>query len=149
YDALGRRTGRTTPTGAVSSWTYDAAGRRTSLNFPHEQAALKCVFPAHGPAGLALSGGIARHDRHVNRPERLRRHRRRPALSSPPVTPLPELHRSFDRPRFRDQANTTVLRPVLIHGHPTLIQPCSSPFLRMRLSAASQSSRVNPRASDN
>ncbi|MEU0375517.1 DUF6531 domain-containing protein, partial [Streptomyces sp. NPDC006283] len=31
YDALGRRTGRTTPTGAVSSWTYDAAGRRTSL----------------------------------------------------------------------------------------------------------------------
>ncbi|MFF8845627.1 RHS repeat-associated core domain-containing protein, partial [Streptomyces sp. NPDC015127] len=31
YDALGRRTGRTTPTGAVSTWTYDAAGRRTSL----------------------------------------------------------------------------------------------------------------------
>ncbi|GGT45980.1 hypothetical protein GCM10010271_57640 [Streptomyces kurssanovii] len=31
YDELGRRTGRTTPTGAVSTWTYDAAGRRTSL----------------------------------------------------------------------------------------------------------------------
>ncbi|UYQ62735.1 putative T7SS-secreted protein [Streptomyces peucetius] len=31
YDVLGRRTGRTTPTGAVSTWTYDAAGRRTSL----------------------------------------------------------------------------------------------------------------------
>ncbi|MGW3404264.1 putative T7SS-secreted protein [Streptomyces zhihengii] len=31
YDALGRRTGRTTPTGAVSTWTYDAAGRRSSL----------------------------------------------------------------------------------------------------------------------
>ncbi|GGT16429.1 hypothetical protein GCM10010271_19140 [Streptomyces kurssanovii] len=31
YDALGRRTGRTTPTGAVSTWTYDTAGRRTSL----------------------------------------------------------------------------------------------------------------------
>ncbi|MGW0703712.1 DUF6531 domain-containing protein, partial [Streptomyces sp. NPDC002867] len=32
YDELGRRTGRTTPTGAVSTWTYDAAGRRTSLS---------------------------------------------------------------------------------------------------------------------
>ncbi|MER5555865.1 putative T7SS-secreted protein [Streptomyces sp. NPDC002793] len=31
YDQLGRRTGRTTPSGAVSTWTYDAAGRRTSL----------------------------------------------------------------------------------------------------------------------
>ncbi|MFG2220334.1 putative T7SS-secreted protein [Streptomyces sp. NPDC048685] len=31
HDALGRRTGRTTPGGAVSSWSYDAAGRRDSL----------------------------------------------------------------------------------------------------------------------
>nr|WP_257790370.1 RHS repeat-associated core domain-containing protein [Streptomyces katrae] len=31
YDELGRRTGRTTPTGAVSTWTYDAVGCRTSL----------------------------------------------------------------------------------------------------------------------
>ncbi|MFJ3584595.1 putative T7SS-secreted protein [Streptomyces sp. NPDC090127] len=31
YDELSRRTGRTTPTGAVSTWTYDAAGRRRSL----------------------------------------------------------------------------------------------------------------------
>ncbi|MGW0791878.1 putative T7SS-secreted protein [Streptomyces sp. NPDC002911] len=31
YDRLGRRIGRTTPSGAVSTWTYDAAGRRTSL----------------------------------------------------------------------------------------------------------------------
>ncbi|MFP3988265.1 DUF6531 domain-containing protein [Streptomyces sp. E11-3] len=31
HDELGRRTGRTTPTGAVSSWTYDAAGNRTQL----------------------------------------------------------------------------------------------------------------------
>ncbi|WP_406461332.1 DUF6531 domain-containing protein [Streptomyces sp. NBC_00111] len=31
YDALGRRAGRTTPTGAVSTWADDAAGRRTSL----------------------------------------------------------------------------------------------------------------------
>ncbi|WP_308346611.1 hypothetical protein [Streptomyces sp. ISL-66] len=31
HDQLGRRTGRTTPTGAVSTWTYDAVGSRTSL----------------------------------------------------------------------------------------------------------------------
>ncbi|WP_424921290.1 putative T7SS-secreted protein [Streptomyces sp. wa1] len=31
YDDLGRRTGRTTPSGAISTWAYDAAGRRTSL----------------------------------------------------------------------------------------------------------------------
>ncbi|MFJ5138270.1 putative T7SS-secreted protein [Streptomyces sp. NPDC088707] len=31
YDAQGRRSGRTTPTGAVSTWTYDPAGRRDSL----------------------------------------------------------------------------------------------------------------------
>ncbi|MEJ8635624.1 putative T7SS-secreted protein [Streptomyces sp. MS2.AVA.5] len=30
-DAVGRRTGRTTPSGAVSTWAYDAAGRRTEL----------------------------------------------------------------------------------------------------------------------
>ncbi|MEU6059646.1 putative T7SS-secreted protein [Streptomyces sp. NPDC047097] len=29
-DGLGRRTGRTTPTGAVSSWSHDATGRRSS-----------------------------------------------------------------------------------------------------------------------
>ncbi|MFE7775781.1 putative T7SS-secreted protein [Streptomyces sp. NPDC057445] len=45
YDGLGRRTGRTTPSGAVSSWTYDAAGRRTelttsgrTLTFEHDAA---------------------------------------------------------------------------------------------------------------
>ncbi|MEV8534016.1 putative T7SS-secreted protein [Streptomyces sp. NPDC051211] len=31
YDALGRRTGRTTPSGAHSAWTYDAAGHRAAL----------------------------------------------------------------------------------------------------------------------
>ncbi|MGW6949483.1 putative T7SS-secreted protein [Streptomyces xanthophaeus] len=31
YDELGRRVGRTTPGGAVSEWSYDAAGRRTKL----------------------------------------------------------------------------------------------------------------------
>ncbi|MER5731427.1 putative T7SS-secreted protein [Streptomyces sp. NPDC002138] len=31
YDALGRRTTRTTPSGARSEWTYDEAGRRAAL----------------------------------------------------------------------------------------------------------------------
>ncbi|MCT2591451.1 DUF6531 domain-containing protein [Streptomyces sp. N2-109] len=31
YDALGRRTGRTTPSGLVSGWTYDLAGRPSAL----------------------------------------------------------------------------------------------------------------------
>ncbi|MFE1909479.1 putative T7SS-secreted protein, partial [Streptomyces gardneri] len=31
HDAVGRRTGRTTPGGATSTWSYDAAGRRTEL----------------------------------------------------------------------------------------------------------------------
>ncbi|WP_328399239.1 DUF6531 domain-containing protein [Streptomyces sp. NBC_00390] len=31
YDKLGRRTGRTTPSRAISTWTYDAAGQRTAL----------------------------------------------------------------------------------------------------------------------
>ncbi|SDK09276.1 putative T7SS-secreted protein [Streptomyces indicus] len=31
YDELGRCIGRTTPTGAASTWSYDAAGRRTRL----------------------------------------------------------------------------------------------------------------------
>ncbi|TLS45933.1 hypothetical protein FE633_12315 [Streptomyces montanus] len=32
YDGLGRRVSRTTPSGATSTWTYDAAGRPTGLN---------------------------------------------------------------------------------------------------------------------
>ncbi|MFE1026862.1 DUF6531 domain-containing protein [Streptomyces sp. NPDC058818] len=31
YDAMGRRTGRTTPSGLVSNWSYDAAGNRVGL----------------------------------------------------------------------------------------------------------------------
>ncbi|MCX4588093.1 putative T7SS-secreted protein [Streptomyces sp. NBC_01481] len=45
YDAVGRRTARTTPSGAISSWTYDAAGNRTqittsgrTLTFEHDAA---------------------------------------------------------------------------------------------------------------
>ncbi|MEV4555533.1 RHS repeat-associated core domain-containing protein [Kitasatospora sp. NPDC049285] len=33
-DALGRRTGRTTPSGHTSTWTYDAAGRPSALTVP-------------------------------------------------------------------------------------------------------------------
>ncbi|MFE1174374.1 DUF6531 domain-containing protein [Streptomyces sp. NPDC058773] len=32
YDVRGRRISRTSPTGAVSTWTYDAAGQRTGLD---------------------------------------------------------------------------------------------------------------------
>ncbi|MEU6350006.1 putative T7SS-secreted protein [Streptomyces sp. NPDC047072] len=45
YDVLGRRVGRTTPTGATTTWTYDAAGNRTAmqtsgrtLTFTHDEA---------------------------------------------------------------------------------------------------------------
>ncbi|MDG4858324.1 DUF6531 domain-containing protein [Streptomyces sp. T-3] len=45
YDVLGRRAGRVTPTGATSTWTYDAAGNRTELTtsghtitFAHDEA---------------------------------------------------------------------------------------------------------------
>ncbi|MFC8125240.1 DUF6531 domain-containing protein [Streptomyces sp. NPDC057302] len=45
YDGLGRRTRRTTPSGAVSTWSYDAVGNRTqlttagrSLRFEHDAA---------------------------------------------------------------------------------------------------------------
>ncbi|MFD3678926.1 putative T7SS-secreted protein [Streptomyces sp. NPDC058613] len=45
HDALGRRTGRTTPSGVRSTWAYDAAGRRSelttsgrTLTFEHDAA---------------------------------------------------------------------------------------------------------------
>ncbi|CAL9560519.1 DUF6531 domain-containing protein [Streptomyces sp. enrichment culture] len=45
YDELGRRSSRVTPSGALSSWTYDLAGNRTSaatlgrsLSFTHDMA---------------------------------------------------------------------------------------------------------------
>ncbi|GLP67965.1 hypothetical protein TUSST3_45870 [Streptomyces sp. TUS-ST3] len=45
YDELGRRTGRTTPTGATTTWSYDASGNRTgmvvsgrTLTFTHDEA---------------------------------------------------------------------------------------------------------------
>ncbi|MFJ9006520.1 putative T7SS-secreted protein [Streptomyces canus] len=45
YDELGRRTGRTTPTGATTTWSYDASGNRTGMvasgrtfTFTHDEA---------------------------------------------------------------------------------------------------------------
>ncbi|MFI0904263.1 DUF6531 domain-containing protein [Streptomyces sioyaensis] len=56
YDTLGRRISRTTPTGAVSQWTYDAADNCTEL----EISGRTLTF-AHNAAGQELSrtlGGI-------------------------------------------------------------------------------------------
>lgn len=52
YDGLHRRTRRVTPMGAVSAWTYDAAGRRTSTT-----AAGRVFAMEHDPAGRE----VARH----------------------------------------------------------------------------------------
>ncbi|MEU2673599.1 putative T7SS-secreted protein [Streptomyces sp. NPDC007164] len=57
HDALGRRTGRTTPGGAASSWLYDAAGRRASLT-----ASGRTLTFAHDALGRETSrtvGGFA------------------------------------------------------------------------------------------
>ncbi|MFI7318473.1 RHS repeat-associated core domain-containing protein [Streptomyces venezuelae] len=50
YDALGRRTGRTTPSGATSTWTYDAAGNRTGLTTSGRRLAF-----THDAAGRELT----------------------------------------------------------------------------------------------
>ncbi|MFG2264766.1 putative T7SS-secreted protein [Streptomyces sp. NPDC048720] len=50
YDELGRRTGRTTPTGAATTWTYDAAGRRASM-----VASGRAIDFAYDEAGRELS----------------------------------------------------------------------------------------------
>ncbi|MET8753940.1 putative T7SS-secreted protein [Streptomyces sp. NPDC004667] len=46
YDELGRRVGRTTPSGAVSEWSYDAAGHKTKLNTSGREIAFS--FDARG-----------------------------------------------------------------------------------------------------
>ncbi|WP_330332026.1 putative T7SS-secreted protein [Streptomyces sp. NBC_00536] len=58
YDALGRRTTRTTPSGARSHWTYDAAGNRSSLTtsdrtltFTHDAAGQE-LARTMGPVSL-------------------------------------------------------------------------------------------------
>ncbi|RLU90395.1 type IV secretion protein Rhs [Streptomyces griseocarneus] len=60
YDELGRRRRRVTPSGAVSSWTYDAAGRRTSLTasghtFAMEYDAAGREVARHFGVGLTLT----------------------------------------------------------------------------------------------
>ncbi|MFD0421580.1 RHS repeat-associated core domain-containing protein [Streptomyces parvus] len=56
YDELGRRTGRTTPSGAVSTWTYDAAGRRTSLTTSGRTLAFE-----HDAAGQEVTRRFGEH----------------------------------------------------------------------------------------
>ncbi|WP_327286469.1 putative T7SS-secreted protein [Streptomyces sp. NBC_01205] len=53
YDQLGRRTGRTTPTGERAEWTHDAAGRRTALT-----TAGRTVTFRRGAAGRILSRSL-------------------------------------------------------------------------------------------
>ncbi|MFJ9415635.1 DUF6531 domain-containing protein [Streptomyces sp. NPDC101227] len=50
YDSLGRRISRTTPTGAVSTWTYDAAGQGTGLDVSGRTLAF-----AHDALGQEIS----------------------------------------------------------------------------------------------
>lgn len=54
YDDLGRRMGRTTPTGAVSTWSYDPAGRRTSLTASGRTMAFE-----YDASGQEITRGIA------------------------------------------------------------------------------------------
>ncbi|MEW1686951.1 putative T7SS-secreted protein [Streptomyces sp. NPDC091263] len=54
YDRLGRRVGRTTPRGAVSDWTFDAAGRRNHLTTSGREVSFE-----RDPAGRELV-------RHIN-----------------------------------------------------------------------------------
>ncbi|MFD9030173.1 putative T7SS-secreted protein [Streptomyces sp. NPDC059567] len=50
YDAVGRRTGRTTPTGAVAVWGYDAGGRHDALTTSGRRIGF-----THDAAGQELS----------------------------------------------------------------------------------------------
>ncbi|MFG3368229.1 putative T7SS-secreted protein [Streptomyces sp. NPDC048156] len=53
YDELGRRTGRTTPTGTTSSWTYDAVGNRSQMTVSG-----RTIDFAYDPAGRELARHI-------------------------------------------------------------------------------------------
>ncbi|MFE4259258.1 putative T7SS-secreted protein [Streptomyces sp. NPDC056883] len=50
YDSMGRRTGRTTPTGASAAWAYDEAGRHDALTTSGRRIGF-----AHDAAGRELS----------------------------------------------------------------------------------------------
>ncbi|APE22633.1 MULTISPECIES: putative T7SS-secreted protein [Streptomyces] len=53
HDAVGRRTGRTTPGGSTSAWVYDAAGRRTEL-----ATSGHVLTFTHDPLGRETARGI-------------------------------------------------------------------------------------------
>ncbi|WP_326711402.1 DUF6531 domain-containing protein [Streptomyces sp. NBC_01474] len=53
YDEQGRRTARTTPTGATSSWTYDAVGNRSQVTMSG-----RTIDFAYDPAGRELARHI-------------------------------------------------------------------------------------------
>lgn len=53
YDEFGRLTGRTTPTGATTTWTYDATGRRTGMT-----ASGRTIDFTYDEAGRELSRRI-------------------------------------------------------------------------------------------
>ncbi|MFE7069861.1 polymorphic toxin type 30 domain-containing protein [Streptomyces sp. NPDC057620] len=81
YDALGRRTGRTTPSGARSTWTYDAAGNRTgmvssgrSIDFTYDAAGreltrrageLLTVSQAYDPMGRLATQSVTADGRSI------------------------------------------------------------------------------------
>ncbi|MCT7351318.1 polymorphic toxin type 30 domain-containing protein [Streptomyces sp. 15-116A] len=62
YDELGRRTGRSTPSGATSTWTYDAAGNHVqliasgrSITFSHDLAGRELARHVGEALGMAHS----------------------------------------------------------------------------------------------
>ena len=56
YDALGRRTHRTTPSGLTSTWTYDAEGRPLELSTDH--GALTFTYDAAGREAERRCGAL-------------------------------------------------------------------------------------------
>jgi RHS repeat-associated protein len=71
HDVLGRRTGRTTPSGAFSTWTYDASGRRTelttsgrTLTFEHDAAGRELAW--HIGDTVTLTSGFDELDRLID-----------------------------------------------------------------------------------
>ncbi|WP_255953101.1 putative T7SS-secreted protein [Streptomyces odontomachi] len=93
YDQLGRRTGRVTPSGAASTWTYDAAGRPErltvgdrTLDFGYDAAGREVarrlgeavrLEQSFDPAGRLTAQLLTAPD-HPSRPLRSRAYRYRP-----------------------------------------------------------------------
>ncbi|MGA5363354.1 DUF6531 domain-containing protein, partial [Streptomyces purpurascens] len=83
YDALSRRTERTTPSGVVSRWAYDSEGRPTSLST--QGHTVRFEYDAAGNDVGRRGGGRPRGapHRHNNPPQARPRHR--PAAPPPPA----------------------------------------------------------------